>query len=482
MIDSSVFSLQSSLEGNYLNVPLYHAAKLDEIAVNVLQEDCPDFLIPFRLMSRNDNNLLRYKLINAIALEYSNLTLPGAAFAEMYLSLLKPFLKGKDWFLNYHNICIDKKYVYLNKELTQAFYIYIPEESCCNSDEEILHFFQAVLNNVTITDDSSFMVRLYQYFSRGDTTLSDLYLIVEDENKKIKSVVSAGEVKSQTYTAPQTVPEINAAERERVQPVEAPVQRQEIPAPVSVEKEKKTGLFGGGKKKGKKAESSAVSPEVSFGADGFGSDDEVMKALFGEEKKKKKEKPLKQKKEKVFSEEKGKGLFGGRKKSTVVPEADHESAVSEKQDAVNSQSGYMQQDYIQNSIPEPLMSGEDDTTEICEDGMEQVGGYLELMDGSIQGAPVRIELSFDKPYITLGRNSSNSVKPDVLFDSELKRIGRMHARIEKREDAPYIIDLGSANHTSLNGQVLIPNCPYPLKNGDELTFAPGTPIRYRVNL
>lgn len=483
MTDSSVFSLQSSLDGNYLNVPLHDKSELDEIAVSVLREDCPDFLIPFRLMSQNDNDFLRYKLINAIALKYSNLRMSKADFVEMYLNLLAPFLKGKDWFLNYHNICIDKTYVYLNKDLTQAFYIYIPVKSCCNSDKEIICFFQTVLNDVTITDDSSFLVQLYQYFSRGGATLPDLYRLVEEENKRLKHVVPAENAKQLRSAAPQTMPEINAADGKERQAVEMPAQKQTVSPSVSSEKERKKGLFGGEKKE-RKAENKAVeSAEIFWGTDGADSDNEVMKALFGE--KKKREKAPKQKKEKLPASEKGKGLFGSRKKGTAVPEADHSPAVSERESAVNSFPGYIsqeQQNNMPSSVPEQYMTEEDGTTEIFEDGMVQTCGYLELMDSSIQGAPVRIELGFDKSYITLGRISANAVKPDVIFGSELKRIGRMHARIEKKGEVPYIIDLGSANHTSLNGQVLIPNCPYQLKNGDELIFAPSTPVRYRVNI
>lgn len=45
-----------------------------------------------------------------------------------------------------------------------------------------------------------------------------------------------------------------------------------------------------------------------------------------------------------------------------------------------------------------------------------------------------------------------------------------------------MIDLGSANHTLLDGQVLIPNQPYALKDGGELTFTDSRPVRYRIHL
>ena len=44
-----------------------------------------------------------------------------------------------------------------------------------------------------------------------------------------------------------------------------------------------------------------------------------------------------------------------------------------------------------------------------------------------------------------------------------------------------IIDLGSANHTFLNGAMLAPNKPYDLTNGVEVTFT-DKPVSYRVRL
>ena len=36
------FTLQSSLEANYLNVQLQEPMRLDEIAIRVIKQDCPD--------------------------------------------------------------------------------------------------------------------------------------------------------------------------------------------------------------------------------------------------------------------------------------------------------------------------------------------------------------------------------------------------------------------------------------------------------
>ena len=56
----------------------------------------------------------------------------------------------------------------------------------------------------------------------------------------------------------------------------------------------------------------------------------------------------------------------------------------------------------------------------------------------------------------------------LYFSSE---ISRHHARIDHTGDHVTITDLGSANHTRLNGGLLTPNAPYPIKPGDQVSFS-----------
>lgn len=50
-------------------------------------------------------------------------------------------------------------------------------------------------------------------------------------------------------------------------------------------------------------------------------------------------------------------------------------------------------------------------------------------------------------------------------------ISRIHARLEQKEDGIYLTDLNSTNGTFQNGTRLIPNRPYRLRSGDEVTLA-----------
>ncbi len=62
------------------------------------------------------------------------------------------------------------------------------------------------------------------------------------------------------------------------------------------------------------------------------------------------------------------------------------------------------------------------------------------------------------------------------------QISRMHLRIERRGDNYYAIDLGSGNHTLIDGQMMVPNTQYQLNSGAVLSIAANIPVRYRVNI
>jgi hypothetical protein len=80
-----------------------------------------------------------------------------------------------------------------------------------------------------------------------------------------------------------------------------------------------------------------------------------------------------------------------------------------------------------------------------------------------------VRVSFqDKDDILLGR-ASDDTSPDIdltpYFDREYG-VSRNHARIHLANDQLFITDLNSVNKTHVNGQVLPPNVPRVLENGD----------------
>ena len=508
-MNSEKFMLQSSLEANYLNIQPDNPVKLDEIAIKVIKNDCPDFIIPFRITDINEQVIIKYKLLNATALEYAEIFVSKQEFIKMYLKLLAPFINGRDWFLNYHNLCVDTRYVFLDRHFNNAYFIYVPEESFTSSDEEITAFFNKVLTRAEIKDDDGFQVKLFRYFAGGQVTLDGLYRMFKEEESRGGRAVQPNEMNNTGGThQPGAVGEY--------------AKNQAQNAALSKEKTAQSSLFAN--PFAKPATPAPPQPQQIQAAnqiphqnktpqkDNILSDNDLaIDALFDSGKKSSKKKAASVQSDKPQEKEKH-GLFGSKKnkepkKGAPVPGAGNafgQNGLGQNdfvQNAAGVQSSMPQNGMQQNVMMQNIqgqnngmqfqisnvqssMPQADDETEIAFDGMGQQGisPYLELTESDEPGAVRRIELNFQTTYITIGRISSDEVRPDVAFPANFKRIGRRHARIEKRDGNYYVIDLGSANHTLLNNQILIPNQPYLLQNGMELAFTANHPVRYIVRL
>ncbi len=455
------FSLQSSLEANYLNIQLNEPVKLDEIAVSVIKEDCPDFIIPFRLVNINDSISLKYKLINTIALEYANTTLHKMEFIKLYMILLSPFIRCGDWFLDYHNFCIDSRYIFLDKMSDAAYFIYVPEYSYKNTDAQIFEFFRNVFTRMAITDDAGFQVRLYQFFSKSNVTLTDLYDLLLQESRNMSA-------STQPLTAlPNGVRPIQTVRHEEVRqvPPARTQARPEPPGPVPPKPEQ--------------VRPKAEAPIILSGQE---TDDEVVKALFGDNKKKGKTKKTETAAWQSQEKKNGGFSFFGKKKEGKPTNhiADAAQQISPpKRETIQS---VPVEPAADSRIKFAQMQDTEDRTEKVSDDYQPATAYLELIDSPVPGAIQRIYLNFQTPYITIGRMSSDEIQPDVAFSREFSRIGRRHARIENRDGIYYIIDLGSANHTFLNGKPLVPNQAYQLIDGGEVSFTESKPVHYRIHL
>ncbi|MFN0243637.1 MAG: sigma 54-interacting transcriptional regulator [Planctomycetota bacterium] len=77
----------------------------------------------------------------------------------------------------------------------------------------------------------------------------------------------------------------------------------------------------------------------------------------------------------------------------------------------------------------------------------------------VQEEGSRSELVWDRPTISIGRAVDNDVR---LLNT---RVSRHHCRLERGSDGPWLVDLGSANGTSVNGQKVDRT---PLKEGDRI--------------
>ena len=485
------FTIQSSLEANYLNIPLTEPVQIDEIAVKTINSDCPNFLIPFQLLEVNGVQQLKYKLINTIALEYIDSSYTKKDFIKLFMNLLNPMIKGKEWFLDYHCFCIDPKYVYIDRINNLVSYIYVPEASYKNTDAEIFAFIKNEFIKMTITDDSKFQVELFQFFAKDGVTLIDLYKLLQSEQGSAPSVSPAAAAAPVPAVAP--APAAAPAPAPAPAPVNAPAVAPAA-APAPAPKAEKHSLFGSKPKEEKPAPAPVpvAAPSPAPNAPGVVNNNEIIDQLFGDsssgKKKDKKEKPEKAPKpEKEKKEKKSGGLFGKKKNDDLS----FMEGVNEPQSApaaapAPAQGGFAPVDYSQPAFEmkqESIYTPDDGVTATLDDFVNKTGSaHLALVSAPIAGAFPRIELDASRQYITIGRRSSDEIQPDIAFPTEFKFIGRKHARIQNDNGRFFLIDLGSKNHTFLNGTMLVPNQPYELTSGAEITFTESMPVKYRVNL
>jgi pSer/pThr/pTyr-binding forkhead associated (FHA) protein len=74
----------------------------------------------------------------------------------------------------------------------------------------------------------------------------------------------------------------------------------------------------------------------------------------------------------------------------------------------------------------------------------------------------QVEFELNAAVMTVGRDET----ADIQVDEPL--VSRLHARIERRGDAFVVLDLGSTNHTRVNGALVSERT---LSHGDEVRFA-----------
>ena len=515
MIDKSRIAAEHSLEANYLKFQCELNETVDEIAVKVIQNDTPDFLLPIRTLKKNGSVELRYTIGTQTALKYKDMTFHKKQFLLLYQSLLKPFIEGSDWMLDYHCYCIDSNYVFIDKNGKDALYMYFPVDTCKNTDAEIIDFFKDIINRVTVEDDSAFLLKLFQYFSRGNVTISELYQMVEQELHSAKNVrpdqsvdraVAPKPITPQVQAEKVPVSRIQEQQSHKSQsfpstPIQAQnvEQEQQNPAAKSAvsglfggkqgsEETKKNSFFGNfGKKNDNQVDFHAMNQDVSASvvASDTSAQDEVMNALFGTSnpKDKKKEKKLDKKIDK--KKEKSGGFFGGKKKTagvenslvqaTPISEAEQQKPVIPQVKSVAADRSIQNYEYTQ-------IDSDQDVTQIEDVMVESCSQYLQSMNNGIPGVPDRISLDFLKERITIGRQSGDVRQPDIIFSAENKRVGRMHACIQKENRNIYVFDLVSANSTVIKGGKVVRNQPYLLKSDDVIGLVAAHPITYKVVL
>ncbi len=118
----------------------------------------------------------------------------------------------------------------------------------------------------------------------------------------------------------------------------------------------------------------------------------------------------------------------------------------------------------------PLSESQAEEPAVSPGEVQEDRGAVKILILSIHGGD-SIELPLSKAVIIGRLDAERAVFPDVDLTNEQgieKGLSRRHARISRREGQVFLEDLHSLNGTFLNSTRLVPDLPYPLKDGDEV--------------
>lgn len=470
---------------SYTKLNLSENSRVDDIALRVVRQDCPDFLLPMKTMEIDGEMEIRYELQEGIRLSYMSRQMSKKEFSTMIVNMLMPFRSCNDWFLDYHNFLLEENYILVGKNGQSIKYVYIPSPEYANSDEKIKDFFTTLILKTDIIDDPGYLVSALRIIKNQDSNLITLL----EYFQKQSSVPGEPEKPAQAALAPQApqrpvsgllgggtpgpqaplhVPPVSAAPN----PFKAimPEKKSEPPKPAVQERapEHSTGAFGKSDEQGRLMDSlfgDSDEPERDKEAKGQG--------LFGWKKGKPKEEKEKKKPEK-------RGLFGDRGKNDNRGRAPLQPQGRTLQSQQQPQPRLQQQPQSQPQ-PQPQtpqyqyqqyqgMGEMDDSTTIVDVGDEVSDNSvlkLRLEDCSGCNCPEFVEIDLSRGFATVGRMDKNGVpQADFNFDASVSFVSRRHFRVEICGDHWQLIDLESGNGTFVNQSKLVPNMPCPLNQND----------------
>lgn len=385
---------------------------MDYKALYTIQNDCPEFLLPFRYRFLDGEVELTYQVGGRSKITYLAGRRTPMEYGNMWFGLLQPLLDCDDWFMRPECFVLLPEYLYCDKVIQAIRFVYIPSVCPCSETSELksLVMEMAKMNHATDVNLENKVVWAIQDFNIH----SFLQLIKESKG-----------------TDP--APVLNAASL-------APVQSEHVPKVPAQSAYTPT----------------ATRPEKPIQS---GRDDEIQ-IQFSPDRKAEKEHKSKgglfaSKKEKPS---KAKSGFWGRKKG-------HQEIVG----GAAAQTPQMLSDAPTSMPLQPMDNVEDDVTVVDE---PKVGGALFRYVGT-DGHPPCIAVSVSLGAVfTIGRFDESVGMPqsDFEFDKKTKAVSRRHAAVERRADGYYIVDLDSSAGTFLNGQKLPPNAPFRMDPGCRVSF------------
>lgn len=463
------------LEKGMLLKVIFPEEEVDSKALYTIQNDMPDFLIPFKCKSVDNMMECTYYIGSDTKLQYRLGVRSKGEYIRCWKKILSPLLECRDWFLNAYSFVFDISQLYTDRDENYVRYLYIPSKTAA-SDFADLNSMVVDISRENVVEDTAMentvLRSIMQNFSPKEfLMLLDRFELRESVSEE--SQAGSGENKESKDREPAQEPiEEKISERPRIfgqrkeerefgflEDLQIDFHEQESVA----ERESRSGFSGRSVQEKQPAEK----PERAV----YVRDKSVKERYEGE-------KTLQEKsiKEKSVKEKPSKGGiigrfgFGKRKQtgsSQIMGAAAQYQPEEEKYNGYDAGKLY-ENDY--NSAEESY-GPEDSVTQL--ESVEN-GGPCLLYAGNRPNMPRRIEVSIPQRCgrftigrfdITVGKRQS-----DFEFQKNTMGVSRHHAVIERNNGKYLITDLQSSAGTYVNGTRLRANETVELTDNCRVSF------------
>ncbi|MBQ8961462.1 MAG: FHA domain-containing protein [Ruminococcus sp.] len=392
--------------------------------------------------------------------EYLSKRVTQEAFKAMLINLIETIENFDEFMISADQVILDINSVFINEVDNSVSFICVPiVDHHCGG--KLYEFFKAVV-------DASYVdwnVNETSYFN-------GVYNVVKSENGfSLRNMISAMEMASagsktqERHSDKRSAPEPEEQARKRVEePSEITVSGEKtytppvIPVMVEEEEEKSLlgKLFSGGKKK-EKTKKPKEKPGRGYSAGLAG----LKKGLPGAAEPHEAPLPQEQRPAPVRPEQKD-FEYGG---TTVLNGGMVNRSVSSQEDPKDTvqKDSYIETTSLKDNaseIPETTaLAGRSEETTVLKKTPTERAYLIRKKD--------RKNIEITKPVFQIGREAS---EVDYCI-TDNTAVGRRHARVIKREDVYYLIDMRSRNHTYVNGEMLSPDTERQIFSGDSIMFA-----------
>lgn len=406
---------KSDFNDGALLIVTFPESDLDKKALYTIENDKPDFLVPFK--TRNIDGMIEctYYLENRTKLQYLYKIRQPAEYLSFWNCILNPVLQCNDWFLKIGSFVFDANYIYATQSANDICYIYIPTKNDCSNSKELHNMVCELVEKNTVSD--------------ANIENQILRAIMRDFNPKefLKMLKEKIQIDSNTPIVEQQT------EQKTIDNPINPSVLNNISHPSNPNKPiNNTSTYSNG--------------DIVINMN----KEPKKKGLFGSAKKPKQPKPVKEDKKPKF------GLFKNKKQDIIL--------------GANINTPIQPEPSLDKKIQIPVYENQfdDELTQID----DNIGVPLLKLVGKM-GLPQEIKVDIlPNQIFTIGRFdvSVGQKQSNFEFDKSTKAVSRRHAAIERTNTGYQIMDLSSSAGTYVNGEKLLPSVPKQLNIGAKISF------------